>query len=444
MNKYTKRGFAAFLLTSTLLIPQVFAENYTVKSGDSVYGISKKYNVSMDDLKKENKLTSNLIHPGQILSIPNGKPSVSGTTQTYTVKVGDTLWKISQAHKVSVDNIKKWNKLTSDSIFVGQKLNLSTSTVTEPEKPTTNPTPTKTGTVKVNGSLNVRSGAGTTYSIVGSLSNGVKVEVLKEQSGWAQIKAGTTQGWVSATYITYGNTTTPVTPPTTTTKTYTVKSGDYLYLIATMFNTTVDNIKSWNNLTSNVIYTGQVLSVSGPSNGNDSSITSKYAYHTVKNGETFSSIATKYNLTTAQLQSLNGSSSISVGKILQVSNSKFIRPTIGLFTSGFGGRWGTHHDGIDISTSGTASIQAAYDGVVSRSYFSTSYGEVVFILHNVDGVQYETVYAHMRSGSRTVKEGDVVKQGQHLGYMGATGNAQGQHLHFEMHKGRWNATKSVQ
>ncbi len=48
----------------------------------------------------------------------------------------------------------------------------------------------------------------------------------------------------------------------------------------------------------------------------------------------------------------------------------------------------------------------------------------------------------MRSGSRTVKEGDSVTQGQTIGVMGETGQAYGQHLHFEMHKGGWNINKS--
>ena len=87
-------------------------------------------------------------------------------------------------------------------------------------------------------------------------------------------------------------------------------------------------------------------------------------------------------------------------------------------------------------------IKASAAGTVSRSYYSSSYGEVVFIKHNINGVQYETVYAHMRSESRTVSEGQTVKQGAIIGYMGSTGDSTGQHLHFELHKGSWNVSKS--
>lgn len=118
----------------------------------------------------------------------------------------------------------------------------------------------------------------------------------------------------------------------------------------------------------------------------------------------------------------------------------FIKPCAGKLTSGFGGA--RHHMGIDIAQSGKVAIKAAADGTVSRSYYSASYGECVMIVHNINGVTYETVYAHMRKGSRTVRVGQKVKQGQVIGYMGSTGDSTGQHLHFEIHKGRWNVQKT--
>ncbi|HDX9652500.1 TPA: M23 family metallopeptidase [Bacillus wiedmannii] len=122
--------------------------------------------------------------------------------------------------------------------------------------------------------------------------------------------------------------------------------------------------------------------------------------------------------------------------------AKFIYPTdITRVTSGFRGSRPDHH-GIDLAESGYHPIYAAASGKVSRSYLSSSYGECIMIMHTIDGATWETVYAHMRSGSRTVKEGDYVTQGQTIGVMGETGQAYGQHLHFEMHKGGWNINKS--
>lgn len=100
------------------------------------------------------------------------------------------------------------------------------------------------------------------------------------------------------------------------------------------------------------------------------------------------------------------------------------------------------HHGVDFAEKGTHPIMAVADGVVSRSYMSTSYGECVMIEHNIAGQVWESVYAHMRKNSRNVKTGDRVKEGQTIGYMGDTGRSTGQHLHFELHKGRWNVNKT--
>lgn len=115
-------------------------------------------------------------------------------------------------------------------------------------------------------------------------------------------------------------------------------------------------------------------------------------------------------------------------------------PTQGRLTSGYGDRSFDNHHGIDIAQKGTVPVVAAADGVVFRSYLSTSYGNCVMIRHNINGQQYETVYAHMRN--RAVTEGTQVKKGQFLGYQGETGQAYGQHLHFEMHTPSWNINKS--
>ncbi|RYI27970.1 peptidase M23 [Bacillus infantis] len=123
-----------------------------------------------------------------------------------------------------------------------------------------------------------------------------------------------------------------------------------------------------------------------------------------------------------------------------ISGGNFTKPAAGVVTSGLGQRWGTFHAGVDIAKSGTVPIVAAADGVVIRSYFSSSYGNAVFIAHSIDGQVYTTVYAHM--SSRSIGTGATVSKGQQIGIMGNTGDSQGQHLHFELHRGPWNASKS--
>lgn len=120
----------------------------------------------------------------------------------------------------------------------------------------------------------------------------------------------------------------------------------------------------------------------------------------------------------------------------------FIRPTDGRITSPFGyrthpisGQRQSFHQGIDIAKVGNVSVVAAAAGTVTRVGPLGTYGNVVMIVHNVGGKTYETNYAHLHS--YVVKVGDKVKQGQRIGRMGTTGNSTGQHLHFEIHVGRW-------
>ncbi|WP_272885792.1 peptidoglycan DD-metalloendopeptidase family protein [Fictibacillus marinisediminis] len=121
----------------------------------------------------------------------------------------------------------------------------------------------------------------------------------------------------------------------------------------------------------------------------------------------------------------------------------FIRPATGSITSEHGEhRSYETHVGIDIGKNGRTEdvpIHAAASGTVIRSYLSSSYGNVVFIRHKVNGQVFTSVSAHMET--RFVKEGDVVQQGQKIGLMGNTGYSFGPHLHFELHKGDWTPDK---
>jgi murein DD-endopeptidase MepM/ murein hydrolase activator NlpD len=131
------------------------------------------------------------------------------------------------------------------------------------------------------------------------------------------------------------------------------------------------------------------------------------------------------------------------GAIPPITPGTFTRPATGPLTSDYGPRSGGMHYGIDIGKrANVVPIVAAANGTVSKSYVSKSYGETIFIKHIVDGQQWETVYAHMISGSRRVKEGEQVKKGQVIGLMGSTGQSTGPHLHFEIHKGGWTQSKS--
>ena len=104
-------------------------------------------------------------------------------------------------------------------------------------------------------------------------------------------------------------------------------------------------------------------------------------------------------------------------------------------TSPFGMRtiWGKQqmHNGIDLVGEGSSLdyVIAFADGVVKTSKYSLTAGEYIQIDH---GSGNYTRYLHLKKGSRTVKAGDKVLKGQVLGYMGATGNVTGAHLHFDV------------
>lgn len=100
-------------------IPPATETTYTVKSGDSLYSIAKKYNTTVSDLMTYNRLTSNLLSIGQVLKIPPNTSEI-----TYTVKSGDTLYEIARKYNTTVDSIKNKNNLTSNTLSIGQVLKI--------------------------------------------------------------------------------------------------------------------------------------------------------------------------------------------------------------------------------------------------------------------------------------------------------------------------------
>ncbi len=95
---------------------------YTVQKGDSLWLIAQKNNIPVDTLIKFNNLTSTILQIGQQLKVPNTNTS---STNVYTVKKGDTLWSIARENNITVDELKKLNNLTTNFLSIGQKLLLS-------------------------------------------------------------------------------------------------------------------------------------------------------------------------------------------------------------------------------------------------------------------------------------------------------------------------------
>ncbi|MGG0288402.1 LysM peptidoglycan-binding domain-containing protein [Peribacillus butanolivorans] len=104
---------AAAAISGAFTIP-VQAENVNVKDGDTLWGISQTYKVSIEDIKDWNHLSSDTIYSGETLHISKEKH--------YKVKSGDTLWEIAGKYHVSVNDLKSWNGLNSDTIHPKQEL----------------------------------------------------------------------------------------------------------------------------------------------------------------------------------------------------------------------------------------------------------------------------------------------------------------------------------
>ena len=202
----------------------------------------------------------------------------------YIVKKGDSLWSIASKNNTTVDNIKKLNNLSSNNLSVGQVLKLSYDAKKEDIKES------NIYTVKKGDSL---------WLIANKY--GTTVDELKNANN---LKSNTLS--IGQTLII------PEKKENTNKISYVVKKGDSLWLIANKYDTTVEKIKSTNNLKSNTLSIGQVLVI--PSS-------SEFITYTVKKGDSLWLIANKYNTTVDNIKKLNNLSSNN----LQI-NQKLILP----------------------------------------------------------------------------------------------------------------------
>lgn len=168
-----------------------------------------------------------------------------------------------------------------------------------------------------------------------------------------------------------------------------------------------------------------------------------YFVYSVKSGDDFAKIAKRFNVSKFDLSETNNDKKLKTGDLIKVpigvSNVKFNSPIENInlvrVSSPFGYR--NHpikkdrrpHKGIDLAIGRGTKVYVIGDGIVEKSYKSSSYGNVIRVNHS-DG--YSSVYAHLKK--RNVKIGDKVKAGDLIALSGNTGWSTGPHLHFEIRK----------
>ena len=202
-------------------IPVEEGNYYTVKKGDSLWSIAKKYNISVADLKEANGLIGSLLSIGDVLKIPTViKEEKNGNI--YIVKKGDSLYKIAQENNTTVSEIIKSNDLTSTNLSIGQQLKIPVFD-------------NNIYTVKKGDSL---------YKIAQEYNTTVS-EIMKLNE-------------LTSTNLSIGQ---QLKIPFFDNNIYTVKKGDSLYKIAQENNTTISELMKINNLGTTVLTIGQLLKV---------------------------------------------------------------------------------------------------------------------------------------------------------------------------------------
>jgi len=228
---------------------------------------------------------------------------------------------------------------------------------------------------------------------------------------------------------------------------YIVKEGDTLGDISLAFDVTVNTIIWANDLKNSTIKPGDelvILPVSG-------------VQHTIKKGDTVSSLAAKYKADADEIiayNELNADEPLKVGDVITIPDGEiaaqpkkhapsgkliagggpsypgyYIRPIAGVKTQGLHG-----YNGVDIATPTGTAIHAAASGQVIVSTvggWNRGYGNYIVVQHP-NGTQ--TLYAH--TSRNIVSRGETVYQGQVIGYVGNTGKSTGPHLHFEIRGAR--------
>ena len=382
---------------------------YTVKAGDTLYGISRKFGMSLSQLVSANGIsTSSVIQPGQTLRVVGGEASSTvvktntASTSTsggnYIVQPGDTLYSIARRSGMSLNTLLSINGLSQSSIiFPGQSLTVGQS---DGRTISAGYTPSKTTatSTSTSGTYTVQAGD-TLYSI--ARRSGVSLNTLLSINGLSQssiifpgqsLTVGQSDGrTVSAGYTPSKTTATS----TSTSGTYTVQAGDTLYSIARRSGVSLNTLLSINGLSqSSVIRPGQTLSVSGNASQatatqvsyQSAGTTTGNGTYTVQAGDTLYRIAYNHGISLTTLLSING-----------LSETSTIRPGQQLVVSG----------SAKATTSTTKATTVSYS--TGASTHTVQAGDTLFRIAKNNGLTLSELRALNGLTSNTIRVGQVLK-----------------------------------
>ncbi|MGH7902423.1 MAG: LysM peptidoglycan-binding domain-containing protein [Thermodesulfobacteriota bacterium] len=288
---------------------------YRVKKGDSLGRVAGRYNVSVNSLKKTNRIRGSNIRVGQVLTIPgrggysptyaSSGSSSSGNRSDirYVVDGGDTLGSIAARHQVSVFSIKRANKLNSSIIMVGQVLSIPDAVTSKYLAKSKSPT-------------NYRVNRGDTLSGIAG-HHGVSVESIKSANS---LSGSTIKAGQKITIPGSGNSKNYGSNGSTTVK-HRVKTGETIGGIAGRYGVSVASIRQANNIIGSKIMVGQSLTIPVKGSGRSYASTKRTPVkYRVKSGDTLGSIAKQNGVSVASLKQANNirGSNIQVGQALNI------------------------------------------------------------------------------------------------------------------------------
>jgi len=272
-------------------------QEYIVKKGDTLWGISNQYGVSVTELAELNKVNADNLSVGMTLLIPIKEGNNPDNLFMYTVKNGDTLYSIAKVYGTTVNAIKNLNYLKTDSLKLGQVIRIPEKYTKEEDYylPVFSNYVVKKGDTlfsianKFNLSIETIIQDNALKNNVLSLGQNLKIRnnniVVEECFG--EDSSITLNDYVD----------------------YVVKRGDSLYSIAKKYGVSVSDLISSNNLSNNNLNIGQKLKIP--------SINKTY---TVVKGDSLYSISKKFDTSVSELISKNNlkSSILSVGQTLVI------------------------------------------------------------------------------------------------------------------------------